>query len=812
MRDFSVFKAILMLTVAVSALPLAAQDAEEAPTPDRREADSGPGSRVNAGFDLSVGYDDNVYATRNRELDDFYLLARPFVRADLGAGDTRLTLRGEGEIGRYEELTSEDYDDWMVSADGRARLSGNLSLLGGAEWRWNHESRSSPEAVSGLEPTQYQRGFGYLGLLGTSGRFSGRIAGTATRYDFDDVATTGGTINNDDRDRWQSELGARAGMSLRSGAELFMQGTYDRRDYDDRLDDSGFARNSDGLSLVAGVRGRLGEEFTGELFAGWLQQDYRDARLKDLDTFDIGAVLDWNGKSGLGGSLRADRSVEETTLPGASGYVVTSGRISLRADVHPRLRAGMGLSGSHYDYIGDPRTEFVIGGDVWARYWLNRHVYLGADYTHAERSSNAAGYDFDQNRFMLSLGAQLRPAYSGETMPLTFGGEVPGGPYLGLLFGHGSLVSGLDGPRGQGGNTADFGDHGAAAVAVAGYGVLVESLYLGLEAEGSLGGPDWLHTADRVFSMKKENAFGLAARVGIAAPHGALAYGRFAISSAEIRTDYTHGNNVYSDGKRHLGFGPGVGIEAPAGRRGFVRAEYVVTSYDDIDIPTGGGDLDNCSPTESQFRFGGGFRFGKRAEAADEVAATDFAGAYVGLQVGHGSLVSSNRGTRSGGTQVDIERASHSGLLGLYAGYGAVIDRAYLGLEAEGDISAINWNIERDPNGRIYSTDHDYSFGGSGRAGFLLGDSALVYGRAGLVRTRFEIPYATSGTSVRSTETRTGVRFGGGIEIGLSGRARLRADYTVTQYERYDLQYGQGTADRFDHSESLFRLGLSWRL
>src|SRR5690606_1187768 len=104
-----------------------------------------------------------------------------------------------------------------------------------------------------------------------------------------------------------------------------------------------------------------------------------------------------------------------------------------------------GLRGTHYDYIGDPRTEFVVGGDVWARYWLNRHVYLGADYSHAERSSNAAGFDYEQNRFLLSIGARLRPEYAEGAMPLVFGGEAPGGAYAGLLLGHGSLLAGLDG-------------------------------------------------------------------------------------------------------------------------------------------------------------------------------------------------------------------------------------------------------------------------------------------------------------------------------------------------------------------------------
>lgn len=807
-----VLKLVLLLTAAAVAMPAAAQEEEEQTSRSTPESAAAAPRRLDAGVDIGGGYNDNVYATRNKELDDFYLLARPFVRADLGSGDNRLSIRGEGEIGRYAELTSEDYEDWTVATDGRARLSNALALVGGAEWRWEHENRSSPEAVSGLEPTQYQRGFGYLGLIGSSNDFNARLAGTLARYDFDDVPTLSGVIDNDDRDRLMGEIGARAGIELESGPEVFVQGAYDFREYDEAIDNWGYRRESDGFSIAAGVRGKLGGGFTGEVFAGWLQQNYDDARLPDVDTFDVGAAIDWTGDGGLGGTLRIDRSVEETTLPGASGYVVTSGRISLRTSVHPRLTAGVGLGGYHYDYVGHPRTEFVAAGDIWARYWLNRHLYLDAEYRHAERSSNAAGFDYDQNRFLLTLGARVRPGYAADAMPITLGGAAPAGAYVGLLASHGTLIAGLDGPRGRGGNTADFGDHGAAAVVVAGYGTLVNSLYLGLEAEGSLGGPDWIHTADRVFSMDKENALGIAARLGWATPRGALFYSRFGVSSAVIQHDYTHRSHVYSEDERRTGLGGGLGIEAPAGRKGFVRAEYVVTSYDDIDVPAGGGgSVDNFSATESQFRIGGGFRFGTPAATDPELAPIDFSGPYVGLQIGHGSLVTSNQGTRSGGTLLDVTRASHGGLLGLFAGYGAVFDRAYLGLEAEADTTAVNWNIEREPTGRIYSAEHDYSYGASARAGVLLGAAALAYGRVGVVRTRFDVPFATTGTAVREKDTRTGLRFGGGMELGLGRGARLRADYSLTRYDRYDIEYGRNS-DRFDHAEALFRMGLAWRL
>jgi hypothetical protein len=809
-------RAVLIASAASVATAAAAQDSDTAPsipvTSDAAPAPA-PSQAINLGLELAGGYDDNVYATRNREQDDFYLLAKPFAKAELASAASSATLRAEGEIGRYAELTSENYEDWLLAADGRTRLTRNLSLLGGAEWRWDHEGRASPEAVSGVEPTRYRRGYGYLGLLGQSGALSGRLAGTLTRYEFSNVQGATGTINNHDRDRLQGEIGARVGYQIGSGPQLFAQGAYDWRDYDERFDDFSYARNSHGVSLAVGVSGKLGDRFTGEVFAGWLKQDYRDPRLKDVDTFDIGATLDWKGTNGLGGSFRLDRSIEETTLPGASGYVVTSGRIGVRHDANARLSAGAGLTGTQYDYIGNPRTEFVIGADVWAKYWVDRSIYLGVDYSHGERSSNAAGYDYAQNRFQFSVGAQLRPGFTADAMPLVLAEQAPAGAYVGTLFAHEAVVTGLDGPRGANGtNTADFGNDGSSGVVVAGYGVVAGSLYLGLEAEGSVDGPSWTHSGDRTFSIDKRSAFGIAARAGWATARHDLIYARFGWSSADFRTAYSVKDNAYSETRNRSGFGVGGGIELPVGKRGFLRTEYLVTSYRSYDVPTTRGAFDNFSSDESQFRVGGGMRFGKAASEEADLPPVNFGGAYVGIQVGHGALITSNQGPRSEGDFIlDVSRAGHGGLAGLYAGYGAILGRAYLGLEGEADVSAIDWNIERDPNGRIYSAQHKWSFGGSVRGGVRIGSSALLYGRAGLVRTRFDVPYQTSGTAVYSRETRPGARFGGGLEVGLGGRARLRADYTVTQYRAYDIEYGRNS-DRFDHSETLFRLGLSWRL
>lgn len=801
------FRVLLMMSAALAPLPAFAQTGPGEPgqSPPRSEE----AGRFEASLEVGATYIDNIFVTRRDEVDDLVVTVRPSARWTLGQGDRRLSAYARGELGRFEEYDSEDYDDWTVGADGRYAVAPGAVMIGGGDYEWRHESRASPEAVRGLEPTEYERSYLYGGLLLRRGGFSGRLAATATGHDFSDVPASGGIINNDDRDRTQTELGARLGWLRKADEEWFVQGGLDRRDYDAPLDDFGFDRDSDGVTLALGLRRNLSRTLSAEAFAGVMRQSWEDPRLGEITAFDFGAVVDWTGPAGVDLGFRLDRSIGETTLPGAPAYVATNASLDLSATPHPRLQVGVGADATHYDYQGAARSETSAGLRGWGRYWVDPRVYVGLEHAFTQRTSTAAGFDYDENRLMLRLGAQLQPRTFGEAGALVFDQAAPGGLYVGALAGHGVLSTGLDGPRGAGSNTADFADMGPSYGVMAGFGWTSGPVYLGLEAEGFAEGPEWRHEADRLFWGHKENSLGLSGRLGWVTAGRDLLYVRAGVHSAAFHDTYLHSTHVAYDANRRTGLGAGFGIEADAGDRAFVRAEYLVTSWEDYEVPTGTATSDNFSNSESQFRVGGGIRFGGPMAAAP-VPAADFAGPYLGVRFGHGALLTDNEGARSGGTTIDIIRGTHGPVAGVFAGYGQVFGRLYAGVEAGVDVAGINWNIERDPNGRIYSTERGDSVAVSARLGWRFGESALAYGHLGAVRTRFDIPYETSNVSVHSKEDISGVRAGVGLEVALGERTSLRIDYAITDYERYDVAYSSNS-DSFDHEESLTTIGLVWR-
>ncbi|MDW7748038.1 outer membrane protein, partial [Halomonas sp.] len=147
---------------------------------------------------------------------------------------------------------------------------------------------------------------------------------------------------------------------------------------------------------------------------------------------------------------------------------------------------------------------------------------------------------------------------------------------------------------------------------------------------------------------------------------------------------------------------------------------------------------------------------------------------------------------------------------GLHVGYGQTFQRFYLGGELAAEVSDVTWNHERQPTGRTYSVDRESSLGLALRAGYVIDSGALLYLRGGPAWTDFETRYARGKQRVHLDETEQGWQFGGGIEVPLRERLRLRMDLSHTRYDDVEVDYGSGV-DTLESEENQARLGMSVR-
>ena len=360
--------------------------------------------------DLAVqeAYNSNIYATENNARGDYITTVTPGLDLRSNWNTHALRLHADTTLARYADNQSENYTDYTLLTDGRLDVLHDLRLYGGVSYARRHEARSSPDNQGGTEPTEYSVTTANAAIEKAFNRIALRLDGKGERYVFSDVpSSSGGTLDESGRDRNQGELALRTSYELAPLRTFYVQGSVNARNYDHSRDASGYARSSNGYSLVVGSEYDLSGITSIDIFAGWREQDYDDARLKTMSGWTAGAKLTWNVTRLTTVSAGLTRDIEETTLSGASGYFAT--RSELRAD-HELLRnlllnARLGYEQDSFDGIG--RDDDYYSAGLGAKYLISRNFALSGGYAYRTRDSSAANSDFVENVVFLRLSSHI---------------------------------------------------------------------------------------------------------------------------------------------------------------------------------------------------------------------------------------------------------------------------------------------------------------------------------------------------------------------------------------------------------------------
>ena len=144
-----------------------------------------------------------------------------------------------------------------------------------------------------------------------------------------------------------------------------------------------------------------------------------------------------------------------------------------------------------------------------------------------------------------------------------------------------------------------------------------------------------------------------------------------------------------------------------------------------------------------------------------------------------------------------------------YGGYGIQLGNIYVGGELEAELGKVHNNQERIGGGRTFVTEKQWSYGASLRAGYVVNSTALLYGRFGVVQSRFKVDFSRGNNSLSDHYDETGLRFGGGMEFPVADDFIVRLDYTHTSYPQFEMVTPPGgEAEQFHPKDDLFRVGI----
>jgi hypothetical protein len=352
-------------------------------------------------------YRDNIFYRSANEESDFVSVFTPELRLRSNWNAHALNLFADANVVRYADNSDENHTEGRAGFDGRIDVTRSTAVLGNFAYARLAEERSSPDQTAAAEPTRYDKYGPSARLTHRLNRLRVQLGGGITFYDFEDVpAIGGGTINMDDRDRSEAEASLQLGYEIVPNYEAFVRTSYDRRNYRSSRDDAGLDRDSDGWEVVAGLGVELGRVTYGNVFVGYLRQDFDDPILPSIEGIGFGGDVTWNPTQLTTVKFAASRIVEETTLAGAAGALTTRTGVTVDHELLRNLILTAQAQYANHDYDGISRDDDVYGLSTGGDYLLNRNVSLRLRYAYARRDSSAVGGDYSVNSVLLRLVAQ----------------------------------------------------------------------------------------------------------------------------------------------------------------------------------------------------------------------------------------------------------------------------------------------------------------------------------------------------------------------------------------------------------------------
>lgn len=410
------------LTLYLFASPLAAQDIPDGVgVADRVRPEFRPiGGRLGSFFlyptlESRLEYDDNIFSQNGAAESDLVAKVRAEARLESIWSRHKLATGAYYSRSEFFKNGSESNNEYGGYIDGRGDLDRSAGIWSKVSINHLSEDRNSiASETASRQPIGYDQLVADLGVKKQFGRFHFVAVGGYRDFNFQDGRTRGGALLDQDfRDVRITSAAFTASYKGGGMFSAFLRGSTDRRRYPFGPEDSDFDpatrfdRDSDGTRFEGGVAIELREILYGNIRAGYIKQNYKDIRLRQISGFAFGADLLWNPTRITSIRLSADRSVDSVSSTRTAGNLRS--QFSLTASYELRkniiLTTTAGYAGIKPIGPSAKSREFEIG--LGARYQLNRRYSIDAGLVHQSRRSDDSSLRYSSNRAILQLRLQL---------------------------------------------------------------------------------------------------------------------------------------------------------------------------------------------------------------------------------------------------------------------------------------------------------------------------------------------------------------------------------------------------------------------
>ena len=359
---------------------------------------------------LGLAWSDNVFANNTLEFSDWASRLLTEARLESISSHYSAEIGGRAEIARSDEFSSNDFENYRFWFSGDKDFrSSNLAL--DADVADLAEPRTSVDAAgNAVELTRYRRNDLEGAYTYSPGRWVARLDGTYRNFDYEDTETLTGTVDNGDRNRKILDFGIRFGYEMSELYGFFLEPRFTKVDYEQRVDNEGFERSSDGYEIRLGTSLNYSGVVTGELFVGYLNRAFDDNAFGKVQGPAFGGEINWEVTRLTTVSLGASRTTDATTLAGASTTIDTRFILGVDHEIRRNLILQLDLEKANEEFEGILREDDILRLGLKAEYRVSPRLWLQAGYRYRERRptpSGTRGRDFDINEVMLDVTFQL---------------------------------------------------------------------------------------------------------------------------------------------------------------------------------------------------------------------------------------------------------------------------------------------------------------------------------------------------------------------------------------------------------------------
>lgn len=359
---------------------------------------------IRPSIEIGGSWTDNVGGSADKE-SAVGLVVAPEINVRSESERYEFEANASAETTYYEE---ETFDRQTAEARARLRydLTSRTSIYTEAAYSRFLEGFSDPDTpTAAAERPAVDSVEASLGVEQRFGRLSTRVTGFVERATHEEVPLAGGGVASR-QELDNTEFGGRLRVGYATSASLrpFTEAAVGRREFDNHLDDSGFARSSVWGELRGGLVVDRGDKLSGEVSVGYRHEDIEDDRLEDLNVLVANASILWSPQRLTEVTLDLSTDVNPTSTPGTSATVLYSGTLTLARNLTPRVRAETGVGLSYEDRIGDNWRDVTFSGFAGASYAFNRIASIEGRYVYARTDRNEPGGKYDSHE----VGVRLR--------------------------------------------------------------------------------------------------------------------------------------------------------------------------------------------------------------------------------------------------------------------------------------------------------------------------------------------------------------------------------------------------------------------